>query len=117
MADINITGSSSNQFAGNSYEVPTPHANQSAVTFHSANAAVQVCFTNYNTFNTWGLAVPQGGSATSITLKEVVDTSFCIQTSGTTCTSTTCSSSPRGVTTYDITMGSGLGKGKKHGKK
>lgn len=114
MADINITGSSSNQFAGNSYNVPNPQANQTVVTFHSANAAVQVCFTNYATFNTWGLAVPQGGSGTSITVAKVENTSFCIQSSGTTCTSTTCSAGGlKDVTTYNITMGSGVGHGKK----
>jgi hypothetical protein len=119
MADIKITGSNSNQFAGNDYEVPDARANQSSVTFHSANAAVQICFTNYDTFGTWGLPVPQGGSSTSITLAQAVPTGFCIQTSGTTCTSSTCSNNPKGVTTYDITMGSSLpgGKGPRPGKK
>lgn len=115
MADINITGSGSNPTANN-YTVNNPVANSTQVTFHSADEAVQVCFNNQGTFGTWGVAVPKGGSATVVTLAAVQDTGFCIQPSGTTCSANTCTSS-RLVTTYNITMGSGVSHGHAHGKK
>jgi hypothetical protein len=118
MADINITGSGSNATANN-YTVKNPVANSTEVSFHSADQAVQICFTNQSTFGTWGLAVPQGGSSTKITLAAAQNTNFCIQPSGTTCQSNTCSQSPRGVQNYNITMGSGMGHehGQHHAKK
>lgn len=118
MADINITGSGSNPTANN-YTVNNPQANSTQVTFHSASQAVQVCFNNQNTFGTWGVAVPAGGSATALTLAAVENTGFCIQPSGTTCTATTCGAGIRDVPNYNITMGSGMdhGHGHAYGKK
>ncbi len=106
MADINITGSSSNPVANNY----TVGQNQTTVSFHSANAAVQVCFSNYNTFNAWGVPVPQGGSNTVLTIHNRESTDYTVNASTYTCPT---GAKATDATQYTITIGGGMGGGKK----
>jgi len=105
MANINITGTGT--FAANNYNVPNPVANQSTVSFHSANATSVVCFDNYATFDMWGVTVPQG-QQTDLTLKNVQATGFTCNPSGTNCPQ---SKSPKAGPGYTITMGGNVPKG------
>jgi hypothetical protein len=109
MADINITGTGS--FAANDYTVPSPVANQTKVSFHSANATSVVCFNNFDTFETWSLTVPEGQKQ-DLTLKTVENTGFSVNPSGYTCPE---SKSPTAGGGYTITMGGNV-PGKRHEK-
>ena len=99
MADINITGSGSNPVANNY----TVGENQTAVSFHSANAAVQVCFSNNTTFGVWGVAIPQGGNKTDVTIASRASVNYEVHPSGYTCPT---GAKPTDATQYTITIGS-----------
>ena len=108
MANINITGQGT--FAANSYTVPSPMANSSSVSFHSADKKCKVCFGNSATFGVSSFVV-QTGAPQSLTLEAVQSTSFSVVGE-----TDNCSSGNLKDTNYNITMGSGF-PGKKHDKK
>lgn len=101
MADINITGNGT--FAGNDFTVPPGDL---AVTFHSADADVTLCFSNHSTFDSWSLSLDKGGQPTSLTIQTRADTNYTINISGTNCPQ---GASLKDDTTYTIDMSSPMG--------
>lgn len=107
MADVNITGSGSNSIANN-YTVPS---GQTTVSFHSADNAVRVCFSNSTTFNMAYKEIPKGGQPTTLTIASSVSTNFTTNASGADCPG----ANPKEGGPYTITIGGGMGGGKKSG--
>ena len=101
MADINVTGTGT--FAANNFTVPLT---DSDVTFHSANSAVVICFSNSTTFGQNSLSVGSGGQPTPLTIQARDNVTFTVHVS----TYTDCDSANLGDdTTYTIDMSTSTG--------
>jgi hypothetical protein len=73
-ANINVTGTGT--FSANNFTVPV---GQTTVSFHSANAAVTICFQNSSTFGTGSIQVAQGGQPQDHNISLRVGTGFSVQ--------------------------------------